>query len=112
MSREIKFRFWNRDQKKFYYANSLESVGLIGKEAGGIPLNWMDAQQYTGFLDKNGKEIYEGDIFKGFRPIEFHNGRFITVLMGARIFELYEFFERGSKPEVVGNLMENPELLK
>jgi len=38
-TRDLKFRFWNTDQKKFYYADTLESVSTIGKLAGNIPLN-------------------------------------------------------------------------
>lgn len=74
-------------------------------------------QFFTGFYDKNGREIYEGDIFKSghyqWDSVEFEDGSFQVNLMGARIFLLNELFEEEyNRPEVIGNIFENPELLK
>lgn len=59
MNRIIKFRCWDKENKAMNYF-----IPLFNSESGGV--SWIGGKlipmQFTGLLDKNGKEIYEGDI--------------------------------------------------
>ena len=79
--------------------------------------------QFTGLLDKNGKEIYEGDIIKTKRYGVVHGqlntqgaDLFRVVYKNAQFYienKLRHFYLQDSRcNEVIGNIYDNPELLK
>jgi hypothetical protein len=75
-----------------------------------IACNQSDVMQFTGLKDKNGKEIYEGDVIRGEGgnlPVEWRNG-FYMVRPDKTAFDLVDGYEI----DIIGNIYENPGLLK
>ena len=115
--REIKFRAWNKETKEIEYmenSNTLPLLALFNLENCGSRI----FMQYTGLLDKNGKEVFVGDIvspinFNGsYRDaiIKFKNGCFIVESMG--MCKDYECLGDKIGFKIIGNIWENPDLIK
>jgi len=109
--REIKFRAWLKEKKKMMNVNEINFKERDINEAF-FCFYEIELMQYTGLKDKNGKEIYEGDIVawidsdgnKRQNKVFFEQGAFRIC---NSCFEISEYGEL----EVIGNVYENPELL-
>jgi len=111
--REIKFRAWDKENKEMVEVELLGKRVLLVKDGEWENIENFEVMQYTGLKDKNGKEIYEGDIVNCFR----HEGfEFVTTRLGSNGIEtqlgFYPFIEVYGYAEVIGNIYENPELLE
>lgn len=115
--REIKFRAWTEPENKMINWNSLLRMNLynifvIPEQCGVILM------QYTGLKDKNGKEIYEGDIIQTEEltaVIEYSEiyAEYITTNTNQIQYEDEPLGDlRGEEIEVIGNIYENPDLLE
>ena len=117
--REIKFRAWDKENEKMMKVSSLhlENKEISVKENGTFHLFRMqDLMQYTGVKDKNGKEIYEGDIVV-LNNIENDNMCIVRYEHSSYRLEGWSLREdlsnvEGRFLEVVGNIYENKNLLE
>jgi hypothetical protein len=76
-----------------------------------IPKDQFIPLQFTGLLDKNGKEIYEGDIIRAFDSMGEAIKHEIKWRQDLCAFTAHQKWIDESKFEVIGNIYENPELI-
>ncbi|MGV1096882.1 YopX family protein [Clostridium perfringens] len=138
MSRELKFRVWDKTSDSMLYQDDFERVELdtknkmvtlIAEEESDKSHEVLDYEdgieaeilQYTGLKDKNGKEIYEGDIL-----INTNKSKLNLGIENQKYLIVYRALGFGLKPlfkgmalkfnytdlELIGNIYENPELLE
>jgi len=120
--REIKFRAWDKGKKRMYCGDEINSIhhsGILQIVIEEEKNDWMVMpgdyilMQYTGLRDKNGKEIHEGDVLsyelKQGWEIFFEDGCYYMMCDG-HSFLLEK--ARAQISEIIGNIHENPELIK
>lgn len=127
--REIKFRAWDKEDKQMFnvimiaWPQGREIRTIVSGKGGSCPDPIL--MQYTGIKDKNGKEIYEGDVVTYPNPLckgevkfgEYEFGDYDTYQKGCGFY--IDAVERsscgafkGNDIEIIGNIYSNPELLK
>ncbi len=113
--REIKFRAWIEAQspnKSEFYKGTMVDWNILS--ANFIEKNpHIHFMQFTGLLDKNGKEIYEGDICS-YLTSNLIKMREKVVFKSCKFcFHNYDYCLSDYKGlEVIGNIYDNPELLE
>lgn len=139
--RTIKFRAWDKKENKMFHQESFMvmcrgNVFIVNlavtdpeqEEETYVENPYCILMQYTGLKDKNGKEIYEGDIievwgehinpndgistsFQYVLPVKYET----KILTGGNLFSGFTNIDFGqsniSSVEIIGNIYENPDLL-
>ena len=122
--REIKFRAWDREAQKMFYSKTEQFDDMLGFRFEHFTDDFPVYMQYTGLKDKNGKEIYEGDILEYKHKDIFEKIYVVGIvkwIMGGFFFKKSKevidewwtanliYYKKDIK--VIGNIYDNPELL-
>lgn len=126
--RKIKCRGYNAKNKKWIYGYYLKTRGkhFICPDEFATGKSWDDYEvdpesvgQFTGLHDKNGKEIFDGDVLKIKEPngyyseveVSFCDKGYWAINHGINERVIAGFVD-AKKIEVIGNIYDNPELIK
>jgi uncharacterized phage protein (TIGR01671 family) len=123
MKREIKFRAWDEDKLKMLYNPFKEGNYPFSDKDNNMAFlspftgKRMILEQFTGLLDKNGKEIYEGDVvywkhLDEYGVVYYNEEEVHYFSKPINQDDETESYLDSTHMEAIGNIHENPELLE
>jgi asparagine N-glycosylation enzyme membrane subunit Stt3 len=99
MKNRYKFRVYDKKEKRYIYPDSpgqhhffITLNGEFYNFQNGSGGDDYIVQQWTGYTDSGGKDVYEGDKIGPYSEIEYREGKFVCKLFGARTFDIDEIF--------------------
>ena len=112
--REIKFRAWDKKEEKMIFNFQNRAEFSVVTVLGVIGDSQQILMQYTGLKDNNDKEIYEGDMVLFNKGLE---GGFVKTIKWDfqalhNLKTQINYYSQDCTAEVIGNIYENPELVK
>ena len=130
-----RYRAWIKEEKRMFFSDDILAIDYENEEIvtqqvyfeNGLPddrdiycydFDEIELMQSTGLKDKNGKEIFEGDIVKMAKDVYSEPTYYEVVRHRGGAYRLEskqhgcELWLRHTDCEVVGNIYENPELLE
>jgi uncharacterized phage protein (TIGR01671 family) len=120
--REIKFRAWEKNLKEIIPVHNIDfEKKMINTDSAWRLFEEIELMQYTGLHDKNGKEIYEGDIVEdwddgpGYWEVKWNSEYGCFYIFESHIWEKFyldDMIAVIEEGKVIGNIFENPELLE
>lgn len=122
-----KYRAWDRIRKTMYRDEDIVSINLMEskiyvktpffEQVNSYRLRDVDTMVSTGFTDKDGKDIFSGDIvmsryglFKGVITLKRDIGAYVIRMIGYK--DSVRLSAAANTTEIIGNRWENPELLE
>ncbi|HFF9594079.1 TPA: YopX family protein [Campylobacter jejuni] len=134
--KDFDFRIWDEDNEEFYKNPSIFKIKQIKGPHNVVLSSYSDNERinfegydrkfevelFTRLYDKNGKKVYENDIVKAKNPFNYLEAKISIHKEGTFYLEnksghymgslIYLVEDEGYTIEIIGNIHENPELLK
>lgn len=118
----LKFRAWHKELKRMYPVYTMECIDtkymrVCSPQGDVFSINHVELMQWTGFVDNNGTDIYDGDIISNdwdagyvYCTVFWDGDDGFWKVRQAGSGEIDPLYEMNEK--VIGNIYENPELLE
>ena len=100
--RETKYRFYDKIKKEMIYPKDIWEMGMFFST---ITDDW-EALEFTGLMDRSGKEIFEGDILKNENHDELMATKKDKIIVEWSELGFYKNFNLYNDSEVIGNIYE------